>query len=164
MSGIDTKGSGADLLNSISNSPKRSRMAADPSRPPALDYGNQKVMAPASATQGLASMQASRAAERSFYARKPVEWGVDKHTVYSKSATGSTVSFAVSGAQIASATKVSGGYEIQFNGQQVKVDSRQMDDLRTQIAYNAASFRERLSDWQKEGRREGFFAGKNERN
>lgn len=164
MSGIDTKGSGADLLNSVSNSPMRSRMAADPNRPLAADYGNQRVIAPVTATQGLGSMQASRAAERSFYARKPVEWGLDKHTVYATSATGSTVSFAVSGSEIASAAKVGGGYEIQFNGQQVKVDSRQMDDLRTQIAYNAASFRERLSDWQKEGRREGFFAGKNERN
>lgn len=154
----------ARLKEALEKAPRRSdyekarlRTLADPSG----GVDTQRVIAPKTATKGLESMAASRAAEREWNASKPLRSSEAKFSVHSTSADGHLTTRQISGYAIQNAAWTGAHYVVEGN---IPISSIQMKMLHEEMLKNDKGWRERHDAWRKEGWNEGFIAGPNERN
>ena len=130
-----------------------------------VDYSSTPVVAPPTATKGLGSIAESRAAERSFYASKPVSANKQKFDVHFESRSGEIKTASISGEAIMNARREGSMYFVDVNGgDSIPVSKAQMKMLQADIFESRRTFNARYDAWREEGQKEGFFAGPNERN
>lgn len=110
-------------------------------------------------------MAESRAAERAFYASKPVGSREQKFDVHFESRSGVIKTASISGESIMNARRQGSVYFVDVKGgDSIPVSKAQMKMLQADIFESRSTFNARHDAWRKEGVKEGFFAGPNERN